>query len=87
LMFPLWFALLGGSFVFFDMVLPFCSLYSPFFECFDLFVIGRVSSHIHVLVLMLQVKKEKTHYFQFEFHRTRFLSLLSIMPFRRFFNR
>ncbi len=44
-MFPLWFGLLGGSFVFLDVwVLPFCSLYSPFFGCFGLFFISRVSS-------------------------------------------
>jgi len=30
-MFPLWFALLGGSFVFLDVGLPFCSLFPPFF--------------------------------------------------------
>jgi hypothetical protein len=60
--FPLWFALLGGSFVFFGMGPSILFFAFTFFECFDLFVIGRVSSHIHVLVLMLQVKKEKTHY-------------------------
>ncbi len=44
-MFPLWFALLGGSFVFLDVgpsiLFP---LFTPFFGCFGLFVIGRVSS-------------------------------------------
>jgi hypothetical protein len=36
--------LLGGSSWMF--VLPFCSLYSPFFGCFGLFMIGRVSALI-----------------------------------------
>ncbi len=41
LMFPLWFALLGGFFrLFWTWVLPFCSLYSPFFGCFRLYLIG-----------------------------------------------
>ncbi len=60
-MFPMWFALLSGFFVFFDMGLSILFFVFTFFECFDLFVIGRVSSPIHVLVLMFQVKKEKTH--------------------------
>jgi hypothetical protein len=42
-MFPLWFALLGGSFVFLDVGPSFFSLYSPFFGCFGLFMIVRVS--------------------------------------------
>ncbi len=49
LMFPLWFALLGGYFVFWTWGLPFCSLYSLFFyffEYFGLFMIGRVSSSL-----------------------------------------
>jgi hypothetical protein len=36
--------LLGGSS--WMWVLPFCSLYSPFFGCFGLFMIGRVSALI-----------------------------------------
>jgi hypothetical protein len=58
-MFPLWFALLGGSFVFFDMGPSILFFVFTFFECFDLFVISKVSSRIHVLVLMLQVRKRK----------------------------
>jgi hypothetical protein len=46
-MFPLWFALSGGSFVFLEvgpsiLLLPFWSLYSLYFACFGLFMIGRV---------------------------------------------
>jgi hypothetical protein len=33
-MFPLWFAFLNGSFVFWTWVLPFCYLYSSFFWCY-----------------------------------------------------
>jgi hypothetical protein len=32
LIFPLWFALIGGSFVFLNVVLSFCSLYSLFLD-------------------------------------------------------
>jgi len=42
-MFPLQFTLLG-VFVVLSWVLPFSSLYSPFFGCFGLFMIGRVST-------------------------------------------
>jgi hypothetical protein len=60
-MFPLGFTLLGGSFVFLDMGPSTLFFVFTFFECFGLFVIGRLSSHIHVLDVMLQSKKEKTH--------------------------
>jgi hypothetical protein len=38
-MFPLWFALLGGSFCLLehDGSFPFCSFYSPLFGCFGLY--------------------------------------------------
>jgi hypothetical protein len=52
LMFPLWSALLGASFVFLDVgpSILFCSFFSPFFfffgcYCFRYFMIGRVSSY------------------------------------------
>jgi len=47
-MFPLWSALLGGSFVFLDVGPSFFSLYSPFLGCFGLFMIGRVSLSIPI---------------------------------------
>jgi len=49
-MFPLWFALLGGSLVFLDVgpsILFIVSPPPPFFGCFDLFMIGMVSSILH----------------------------------------
>ncbi len=45
-MFPLWFALLDGSFVFLDIGPSILFLVLPFFffgGCFGLFMIGRVS--------------------------------------------
>jgi hypothetical protein len=48
LMFPLWFALLGGSFVFLDVGHSILFLvFPPFLGCFGLFIIGRVSSKKH----------------------------------------
>ncbi len=45
LMFPLWFALIGGSFVFLDVGPSILFLlFNPFSGCFLKFVIGRVSS-------------------------------------------
>jgi hypothetical protein len=45
----------GGSFVFLDVwVLPFYSLYSPFFGCFGLFLIGRKKNK-NLLALYLSV--------------------------------
>jgi len=44
LMFPLWFVLLGGSFVFLDMGPSILFLVFPLFWCFDLFMVGKVSS-------------------------------------------
>jgi hypothetical protein len=44
-MFPLWFALLGGSFVFLDVGPSILLLvFAPFLACFGLFTIGMVSS-------------------------------------------
>jgi hypothetical protein len=51
----LWSALLGGSFIFLDRVLPFCSLYSLFFGCFDLFMNGRISCYTSKILLILWV--------------------------------
>ncbi len=44
LMFPLWFTLLGGSFVFLDTGPSILFLAFPLLGCFGLFMIGRVSS-------------------------------------------
>jgi hypothetical protein len=63
---PLWFTLLGGSFVFLGVVLPFCSLYSPLFGCFGLYLIGRVSSQNHFVPLM-DPRVESCSGFQFGF--------------------
>ncbi len=43
-MFPLWFALLGGSFVFLDVGPSILFLVVPFVLCFSIFMVGKVSS-------------------------------------------
>jgi hypothetical protein len=51
----------GGSFVFLNGVLPFYSLYSPtpYFGCFDLFMIGKVSSSFFGLNMSLRGLTQK----------------------------
>jgi hypothetical protein len=46
-MFPLWFTFLGGSFVFLDVGHVILFFVFPFFGCFGLFTIGKVSSIVH----------------------------------------
>jgi hypothetical protein len=47
MMFPFWFTLLGGSFVFLDVSPSILFLiFSLLFGCFGLFMMGRVSSII-----------------------------------------
>jgi hypothetical protein len=48
LMFPLWFALLGRSYVSLDVGPSTLFIIFPFFGCFGLFMIGKVSSRIVV---------------------------------------
>jgi len=42
-MFPLWFALFSGSFVFLNMGLTILFIVVPLFGCFGFFMIGKVS--------------------------------------------
>jgi hypothetical protein len=44
-MFTLWFAFLGGSFVFLDVGISILFLVFPFFWCFGYFMVGKVSSN------------------------------------------
>jgi hypothetical protein len=56
-MFPLWFTLLGGSFVFLNIGLTIFFLVFPFFGCFGLFMIAKVSLVVHrcsVITICLQ---------------------------------
>ncbi len=75
-MFSLWSTFLGGSCVSWTWVLPFCSLYSPFFwDAFGSFMVSTVSSSHPFLCFYLEQN------FCPHFVRNRFSSMNSILHF------